>query len=103
VAALRGRNSKQQQQQEPQQPPQHDGLNGSRVSAPSGHVRGAHSTGGAGPYMQRSRSVSFRSSSAPGHRPETSVGGAASGVVPGVAVARIEGSWLSHLNIDNQR
>jgi len=23
--------------------------------------------------------------------------------VPGVAVARIEGSWLSHLNIDNKR
>lgn len=31
------------------------------------------------------------------HRP---TGGA---VVPGVAVARIEGCWLSHLNIDNKR
>lgn len=100
VAALRGRNHKQQQQVE--QPAQHEGLQ-SRISAPSGHVNGAASAGGtgAGPYL-RSRSVSFRSVSAPGHR-ESSDGAGANGVVPGVAVARIQGCWLSHLNIDNQR
>lgn len=100
VAALRGRSSSQHLQQ----PPQHAeaaGLPPSRISAPSGHSNGAHAR--AGVYMQRSRSTSFRSTSAPGHRQELSDGGAGPGVVPGVAVARIQGSWLSHLNIDNQR
>lgn len=98
VAALRGR---KHQQQEVEQPAQHEGLPG-RVSAPSGHAANGPSAGGAGPYVQRSRSVSFRSASAPGHR-ESSDGAMAAGVVPGVAVARIQGCWLSHLNIDNQR
>jgi hypothetical protein len=96
---LRGR--KHQQQQEIEQPAQHEGPSG-RVSAPSGHAANGPSAGGAGPYMQRSRSVSFRSASAPGHR-ESSDGAIVTGVVPGVAVARIQGCWLSHLNIDNQR
>jgi hypothetical protein len=57
-------------------------------------------------YVHRSRSATLRTSSTPGHRRDASsegggVGG--SGLVPGVAVARIEGCWLSHLNIDNQR
>jgi hypothetical protein len=98
---LRGR---KHQQQEVEQPAQHEGMPG-RVSAPSGNAAAASngpSAGGAGPYMLRSRSVSFRSASAPGHR-ESSDGAMATGVVPGVAVARIQGCWLSHLNIDNQR
>jgi len=101
VAALRGRSSSKQHLQQPAQHADTAGLPPSRISAPSGHSNGAHT--GAGVYMQRSRSTSFRSTSAPGHRQELSDGGAGPGVVPGVAVARIQGSWLSHLNIDNQR
>jgi hypothetical protein len=68
-------------------------ISSSRVSAPGGPQSRQP--------VHRSRSAVYRSSSAPGHRPEG--GGTEGGVVPGVAVARIEGCWLSHLNIDNHR
>lgn len=113
VAAFKGRSSKQGQQQQQQQPqsPQHGPLETSsnplqsRISAPSGHTNGStHMGGSSSVYVHRSRSASFRSSSAPGHKHDLSDGGTtAPGVVPGVAVARIQGCWLSHLNIDNQR
>ena len=102
VAAFRGRSSsslKHVHMQEPVQPAQHEGVN-NRVSAPSGHAAAAADSG---PHLHRSRSASSRSVSAPGHRQDGSDGGVSPGVVPGVAVARIQGCWLSHLNIDNQR
>jgi hypothetical protein len=83
--------SKPAQQQ--QQQPEH-AANGSSGS----HVQPHHA-------YHRSKSSMFDSSNRP--VPVSSSGsgrkGAGGPSVPGVAVARIEGCWLSHLNVDNKR
>ncbi|WIA33504.1 hypothetical protein OEZ86_006630 [Tetradesmus obliquus] len=80
--------SKQAEQQQQQQQPEH-AANGS--SSRHGYHRSKSS------MFDGSSSVPPVSSSSSGRK------GAGGPTVPGVAVARIEGCWLSHLNVDNKR
>lgn len=81
--------SKQAEQQQHQQP--EHAANGSSSSSRHGYHRSKSS------MFDGSSSVPPVSSSSSGRK------GAGGPTVPGVAVARIEGCWLSHLNVDNKR
>lgn len=101
AAAPPGSAAQQHQQQQPVQHVQavadHSSRTGKQRVACSEGGHGAATDGG----YRRSKSSVYDHAGLTG-----SVGGAGHGGiagVPGVAVARIEGCWLSHLNMDNKR